>query len=971
MNRLSKSHACRGVALAAAVAASVAATAIPKTAHANVVSVAMTAISVAQQLYSAVQWIDCKYGMSCPETDAHAQASRVITEVLSTSQDLDNNNLIGQLQGIIDRSDVHFRNPKPTLTYDVEESTLFSDATTLFDLFERKLNNTDATVGTAVTAAYSLTPFYIIMAATLDGIGKATLAHGRISVDLMAINDKRSRSLQTLDLLVGAQSLWYACSATSPADSAVTIDHSFATRKLWRQFADVQFYLDSCDNNCNLSRHYDASPTNVCKRDCGLICIACFPAVDSDVLRIEVPKAITRMNQDPVVRSVRADMEMLVKMGSMHNSALLWKQTAGPLAGLYSAWDVRSSTSYREAKFGTPSSAWQPVVTGDFDGDGNDDIFWADKTDGLLSEWNLQENLTIAPGWGPGGAGSLPTFMSTFLTNKSKAFAGDLDGDGVSDIVFATTKLPNGGAPLFGPQSWYVTWFMQAGTIVPKMTSTSSALADPVVGLGNFDGDALHRSDILFRSANGTVTMLLSTTPATSAPVALSKGGATVGAVSADWVIKDIADFNADGKSDILWYNTTTGQPSIWFMSGTTILNWPGLPASAPSGGWRIQGAADIDHDGVSDIVWEQTNGNLLGGGPVSAWIMNADTTIRAFTQESVPAGAQLVSILKQGPAAPANLPNATILEPFCGNSSGTMRNPGFASYETWQSGATFDGGHGTLVGDVNGDGMAEVITLGANSVTGMNLAGSSFSAPSVYWGGAFYGSHGTFLADVDGDGAADLVGMGDGYVGLILSVGLRGPNGNGQFGGYRTMASQSFFGQLGTLMGDVDGDGKADIVSVNTNNILMRRSLGTTLSDTTVIQNQALWSGANFLVDVDGDGKADLVTVTAGTVFVSISVGTWLSNPVAWSPPGWFLGTHGATMADIDGDGRADLIMSTDGYVSVLRSTGSSFAPEEIWSSGGPFYGNHGTFAADFDGNARADLIGIGDGYVGALRSQ
>ena len=31
-------------------------------------------------------------------------------------------------------------------------------------------------------------------------------------------------------------------------------------------------------------------------------------------------------------------------------------------------------------------------------------------------------------------------------------------------------------------------------------------------------------------------------------------------------------DFNADGKQDILWRNTQTGEVRIWYMNGSTIL---------------------------------------------------------------------------------------------------------------------------------------------------------------------------------------------------------------------------------------------------------------------------------------------------------------------------------------------------------------------------------------------------------------
>ena len=37
------------------------------------------------------------------------------------------------------------------------------------------------------------------------------------------------------------------------------------------------------------------------------------------------------------------------------------------------------------------------------------------------------------------------------------------------------------------------------------------------------------------------------------------------------WSIAGTGDFNGDGKSDIVWQNTSTGQRLIWIMNGTTI----------------------------------------------------------------------------------------------------------------------------------------------------------------------------------------------------------------------------------------------------------------------------------------------------------------------------------------------------------------------------------------------------------------
>ena len=67
----------------------------------------------------------------------------------------------------------------------------------------------------------------------------------------------------------------------------------------------------------------------------------------------------------------------------------------------------------------------------------------------------------------------------------------------------------------------------------------------------------------------------------------LASGGA-VATLPAVWQIQGTGDFNGDGKSDILWRNTTSGEVDIWHMNGTTLASG-GAVAFLPAD-WQIQG---------------------------------------------------------------------------------------------------------------------------------------------------------------------------------------------------------------------------------------------------------------------------------------------------------------------------------------------------------------------------------------------
>jgi FG-GAP-like repeat len=296
-----------------------------------------------------------------------------------------------------------------------------------------------------------------------------------------------------------------------------------------------------------------------------------------------------------------------------------------------------------------------------------------------------------------------------------------------------------------------------------------------------------------------------------------------------------------------------------------------------------------------------------------------------------------------------------------------------FAPYENWWP-YTFDGGYGTMLGDIDADGRADLVGLGAGYVGVVRSQGRSFGGYESGLADWFWGSHGTFLCDVDGDKRSDLVAATDSFVAVRRSVASQYSSASQLFGAFETWYGAGYYGSNGTLCGDVDGDGKADLVALNPGQVSVMRSTGSTLGPIENGVAASFWGGrGTYLADVDGDGRADLVAVSDGYIAVRRATGAGVGHPLFGAAETWssatFVGSHGTFVGDVTGDGKADLVGLFDGNVQVMVSTGTGFAAATPWWVQ-LFSGNHGNFLGDLDGDGRADVVGAGDGYIGAIRA-
>jgi hypothetical protein len=287
-------------------------------------------------------------------------------------------------------------------------------------------------------------------------------------------------------------------------------------------------------------------------------------------------------------------------------------------------------------------------------------------------------------------------------------------------------------------------------------------------------------------------------------------------------------------------------------------------------------------------------------------------------------------------------------------------------------------------MGDVDGDGLADVCARGAAGVLCWPSTGTGFGDPITgpeltdelgFTDVALYST--IRLADVTGDGKDDVCARSatDYRCWPSTGTGFAAPFAIADISDDAGWNAASKFGTIVT--GDVDGDGVADVCGRAPEGMRCWASSGSDFgaaiagpewSDALGWSALKHWSTIR-LADVDGDGRGDLCArsstgfachLSTGDGFGPAITGPALSDEAGWSDQANYLTFR---MADVDGDGRADLCARADDGVHCWRSTGGGFDEGFAWTGladAGNWF-SHKYFRtmrlADIDGDAKADL--------------
>lgn len=225
---------------------------------------------------------------------------------------------------------------------------------------------------------------------------------------------------------------------------------------------------------------------------------------------------------------------------------------------------------------------------------------------------------------------------------------------------------------------------------------------------------------------------------------------------------------------------------------------------------------------------------------------------------------------------------------------------------------ASGDGPYDLDAGDVNGDGIADLVSINAvSSDLGVFLGAGdgSFAAFSSYPTGvqAFDVS----LGDIDNDGDLDAV------IADITNdaIGIMTNNGSGAFsiGASLPISGES---PVHVQLIDINNDGELDVVSNAASGNFINVLIGA--GDGTFAAAAAYPVGTSAQLaaygDIDNDGDIDIATPNTGSDNISLLLnngdGTFASQIIIPSADG----PVGVAMGDLDDDGNLDLVESING---------------------------------------------------------
>lgn len=284
----------------------------------------------------------------------------------------------------------------------------------------------------------------------------------------------------------------------------------------------------------------------------------------------------------------------------------------------------------------------------------------------------------------------------------------------------------------------------------------------------------------------------------------------------------------------------------------------------------------------------------------------------------------------------------------------------------TFRFGTNLGVNGGVATADFNGDGIPDILFVTNNSsdtvgslVVLLGNGDGTFQSPIITDAGAVLAQAGFAVGDVNGDGKPDVVAVDQAGTGLFVYLG----NGDGTF---KPLSPDLAIQGSGVFLGDFTGNKRLDVV-VNANpnenpgfEVALGNGDGTFQSPISTSGGTALAVG-----DFNNDGNLDILAQDG--ILLGNGNGTF-QPPIQNSLFAGLSPTAGA-VADLNGDGKLDVVVMGGGFIGVFLGNGDGTATAVLPDYLLPVLDYSSVIAvADFNNDRKPDIVADANGVLSVL---